>query len=110
VFALGPDGRVADSCRALDAIRVIHDLESLFQNLPERVTASERELCRPKRSRSGWEAQTRSHTDTVRLEAHADTNPIRPAEQRYVQEHGSVAYDQKHEDELADQPSFHAQQ
>jgi hypothetical protein len=33
VFALGPDGRVADSCRALDAIRVIHDLESLFQNL-----------------------------------------------------------------------------
>jgi hypothetical protein len=31
---------------------------------------------------------------TVRLEAHADTNPIRPAEQRYVQEHGSIAYDQ----------------
>jgi hypothetical protein len=31
---------------------------------------------------------------TVRLEAHADTNPIRPAEQRYMQEHGSVAYTQ----------------
>jgi hypothetical protein len=28
----------------------------------------------------------------VRLEAHADTNPIRPSEQRYVQEHGSAAY------------------
>jgi hypothetical protein len=41
VFALAPDGRVAYSCRALDAIRVIHDLESLFQNLPERVAASE---------------------------------------------------------------------
>lgn len=34
-----------------------------------------------------------SHS-TTRLEAHADTNPIRPAEQRYVQEHGSVAYAQ----------------
>jgi hypothetical protein len=31
---------------------------------------------------------------TVRLEAHADTNPIRPAEQRYIQEHGSVEYAQ----------------
>ena len=31
---------------------------------------------------------------TARLEVHADTNPIRPAEQRYVQEHGSVAYNQ----------------
>jgi hypothetical protein len=31
---------------------------------------------------------------TARLEAHVDTNPIRPAEQRYVQEHGSVAHDQ----------------
>ena len=30
---------------------------------------------------------------TVRLDAHADTNPIRPAE-RYMQEHGSVAYTQ----------------
>jgi hypothetical protein len=28
-----------------------------------------------------------------RLEAHVDTNPIRPAEQRYVHEHGSTAYD-----------------
>ena len=33
VYALGSDGKVADSCRALDAIRVIHDLEDLFQNL-----------------------------------------------------------------------------
>jgi hypothetical protein len=81
---------------------------------------------------------------TARLEAHVDTNPIRPAERRYVQEHGSAAYAQllgrlfdelfpagvttpplhenvvrwkllrrsamKHEDELASQSSFHAQQ
>jgi hypothetical protein len=30
----------------------------------------------------------------ARLVAHADTNPIRPAEQRYMQEHGSPAYQQ----------------
>ena len=31
---------------------------------------------------------------SARFEAHVDTNPIRPAEQRYVQEHGSAAYAQ----------------
>ena len=28
------------------------------------------------------------------LEVHADTNPIRPVERRYVKEHGSEAYNQ----------------
>jgi hypothetical protein len=94
VFALGSDGKVADGCRALDAIRVIHDLESLFQNLrgardrlQKGVVPSE-EI---KKHAGNPNAQPHS---TARLEAHADTNPIRPAEQRYVQEHGSVAYDQ----------------
>lgn len=32
-YALGSDGKVAEGCRALEAIRVIHDLEDLFQNL-----------------------------------------------------------------------------
>ena len=33
VFALGADGKVADGCRAVEAVRVIHDLDDLFQNL-----------------------------------------------------------------------------
>ena len=33
VYALGPDGKVADGCRALEALRVIHDLDGSFQNL-----------------------------------------------------------------------------
>jgi hypothetical protein len=32
VYALGSDGKVSDGCRALDALRVIHDLDDLFQN------------------------------------------------------------------------------
>ena len=42
---------------------------------------------------SGRRAKRAPH-GSVRLEAHADTTPIRPAEQRYVQEHGSAAYAQ----------------
>jgi hypothetical protein len=33
VYAVGTDGKVADGCRALEAIEMIHDLDDLFQNL-----------------------------------------------------------------------------
>jgi hypothetical protein len=33
VYALGPDGKVADACRAIETVRVIHDLDDLFQSL-----------------------------------------------------------------------------
>jgi hypothetical protein len=94
VFALGTDGKVADGCRALDAIRVIHDLESLFQNLRGARDRLRRGIVPSEeiRKRVG-EPKPQPH-GTVRLEAHADTNPIRPAEQRYVQEHGSETYTQ----------------
>lgn len=94
VYALGTDGRVADGCRALDAIRVIHDLEDLFQNLRgardrlrSGIVPSE-EI----KKRAG-EPNPQQH-GTARIEVHVDTNPIRSSEQRYVQEHGSVAYAQ----------------
>ena len=94
VYALGSDGKVADGCRALEAIRVIHDLEALFQNLRgardrlRRGIVSSEEI----KKRAG-DPNPQPHS-TARLEAHVDTNPIRPAEQRYVQEHGSLAYAQ----------------
>lgn len=92
VYALGPDGKVAYGCRALDAIRVIHDLENLFQNLRGARDRLRSGIVLSDETKKRV-AQPQPH-GTVRLEAHADTNPIRPAEQRYLQEHGSLAYDQ----------------
>ena len=92
VFALSGDGKVADGCRALEAIRVIHDLEGLFQNLRgarERLQKGIVPSEQIKKRAGNPNPQPRS---TARLEVHADTNPIRLAEQRYVQEYGSVAY------------------
>jgi hypothetical protein len=94
VFALGPDGKVADGCRAVEAIRVIHDLEDLFQNLRgarDRLQKGIIPSDEVKKRAGDPSAQPRG---TARVEAHFDTNPLRPAEQRYVQEHGAVAYDQ----------------
>src|SRR5580704_8325455 len=90
VYAVGSDGKVADGCRAVDAIRVIHDLDSLFQNLraarerlQKGIVASE-EI---KKREGEPKSQLRS---VAQLEAHADSNPIRPAELHYVQDHGSA--------------------
>lgn len=94
VFALGTDGRVADGCRALEAIRLIHDLDGLFQNLRGARDRLRRGIVPSEEIKKRVGEPNPQPHGTVRLEAHADTNPIRPAEQRYVQEHGSVVYDQ----------------
>jgi hypothetical protein len=93
VFALEPDGKVAHGCRAVEAIRVIHDLDGLFQNLRsarERirlgVVASEEFEKREK-------GVTRRPQTSARLEAHTYANPIRSAELDYVREHGVASYE-----------------
>jgi hypothetical protein len=94
LFALGSDGNVAYGCRALDTIRVIHDLDSLFQNLRGARNRLQKGIVPSEKiKKRAGDPSAQPHV-TARLETHADTNPIRPAEQRYVQEHGSVAYDQ----------------
>jgi hypothetical protein len=94
VVALGPDGRFADGCRALEAIRVIHDLEDLFQNLQGARDRLQRGIVPSEEIKKRVGEPNPEPHSTVRLKAHADTNPIRSAEQRCIQEHGSVAHAQ----------------
>jgi hypothetical protein len=94
VYAAGSDGKVADGCRAIEAIRVIYDLYRFPQNL----------LCARERIRRGVllseELKNRTADSTpqrkgrVLLAAPAEENPVQSAERRYLQEHGSLAYDQ----------------
>jgi len=92
VYALGPDGKVADGCRAIETVHVIHDLDDLFQNLRgARDRLRKGIVPSEKIKRRVGDPNAQPHS-TARLEARADTNPIRPAEQRYVQEHGAMAY------------------
>jgi hypothetical protein len=94
VFALGPDGKVADGCRAVEVLRVIHDLDGLFQNLRSARDRLRKGIVPSDRFKKRVEDVNARPQTTARLVAHADNNPIRPAEQRYVQEHGSQAYQQ----------------
>jgi hypothetical protein len=94
VYALGPDGKVANGSRALEALRVIHDLDDLFQNLRGARDRLQKGVVPSEEVKKRVGEPNSQPRGTVRIEAHADTNPVRPAERRYVQEHGSVAYDQ----------------
>ncbi|MFZ1919174.1 MAG: hypothetical protein WAU58_16485 [Terriglobales bacterium] len=94
VYALGTDGKVADGCRALEALGVIHDLDGLFQNLRSaRDRLRKGIVSSEEMKKRAANPNPQEHT-TARLGAHTDPNPIRLAEQRYVQEHGSVAHQQ----------------
>jgi len=94
VNALGPDGKVADGCRAIETLRVIHDLDGLFQNLRGARDLLQRGIVPSEEIKKGLGEPNPQPHGTARLEAHEDTNPIRPAERRYVQEHGREAYSQ----------------
>jgi hypothetical protein len=93
-YALGSDGKVADGCRAVEALRVMHDLDGLFQNLRGARDRIQKGIVPSKEVKKRVAETNPQPHGTARIEAHADTNPIRPAERRYMQEHGSVAYDQ----------------
>lgn len=92
VFALGQDGKVAGGCRALETVRVMHDLHDLFQNLrnardrlQKGIVLSDALNKRPVDANSHRQAASRIMLQT-------DISPVRLAESRYVQEHGSQAY------------------
>jgi hypothetical protein len=94
IYALGTDGKVADGCRALEVIRVIHDLDDLFQNLSNARDRLRRGIVPSDEVKKRSADASPRPQSTARLETHPDTNPIRPAERRYVQERGSEAYAQ----------------
>lgn len=94
IFAVGPNGKVAEGCRPIETVRVIHDLDALFQNLRiarDRVKKGIVLSDEIKNHVGG--ANSRSQIAS-RLEVHTNINPVRLAEQRYSQEHGSWAYQQ----------------
>lgn len=93
VYALGEDGKVADGCRALEAVRVIHDLAGFFQNLRSARDRLRRGIVASDEVKKRVEGGTSGPQASAQLVAKADTNPIRPAEQRFVQEHGELAYE-----------------
>jgi hypothetical protein len=96
IYAVDGDGQLADGCRALEALKLIHEMHERFGN----VRAARERLAKglpfpdvPKK------ASPDPSPTAARLVASTDQravfqNPILPAVYRFQQEHGDRAYDQ----------------
>lgn len=93
IYAVGEDGTVSDGCRAIEAIRVIYDLDH-FQNLRSARDRVQRGVLVSEQVKNRTAESTPQTKRRVLVAAHPDDNPVRSAENRYFQEHGSLAYDQ----------------
>lgn len=93
IYAVGTDGKVADGCRAIEAIRVIYDLDR-FQNLRSARDRVRRGVLVSEQVKTRTAGSTQQTKGSVLLATQAEENPVRTAERRYLQEHGSLAYDQ----------------
>ena len=93
IYAVGSDGKVAESCRAIETVRVIHDLYR-FQNLIGARDRARRGIVASEEVKKHMGDST-PHAKTVgHLVVQAEMNPVRSAERRYLQEHGQAEYDQ----------------
>lgn len=93
IYAVGPDGKVAGGCRPLEVLRVLHDVEALFENvrnarlqMAKGIVASD-EI---KKTEDAMNRGTVKYRAELRSEVRTIDNPVRTAELRYIQEHGTT--------------------
>lgn len=94
VYAGGADGKVADGCRALEALKILHDL---FYSFPSIRMARDRVqkgvlvsdlIKRPPQDPTPQPQPMRAELRTM-----LSVNPVQPSESRYIQAHGERDYD-----------------
>jgi hypothetical protein len=88
IYAVGPDGKVADGCRPVETLRLFYDLDMIFDNLRSARQRLQKGFVLSDELNKLQENPPTNQRTTARLEARVDTNPMRPAEARYVQQHG----------------------
>jgi len=92
IYALGSDGKVAEGCRAVETLRVLYDLDRIFDNLRGTRDRVRRGILISDEIRKLQENPPPKQKTTARLEVHVDNNPVRLAEYRYVQQHGPYIF------------------
>ncbi len=99
IYALSPDGKLAEGCRPIETLRILYDVDMMFDNLRGARERVRRGTLVSEELRKRQENPLPQQKITARLEAHAtnnafrlgvhvDNNPVRLAESRYIQQHG----------------------
>ena len=93
IYALGPSGRVAKGCRAVEALRILYELDNLFQNLRgARMRVQQGTVAADLIEEAQRKAQPKPRIRATFRPGSVETNPIRPAEQAYIREHGKKQF------------------
>jgi len=89
IFALGEDGKVAEGCRAVEALRIIYDLDRLFDNVRSARERLRKGIVTSDAIKKSLENKKTNQKASAHLEGRIDTNPLPLAEYKYVHEHGA---------------------
>jgi hypothetical protein len=93
VYAVDADGKVANACRAVEALKLFHDMFYFFQNVEAARKRVQGGVLASELTRQWREpADPRPLAATAQLSASRDTKPVLAAEVRYVQSHGERDY------------------
>ena len=90
IYALGPDGKLAEGCRPIETLRIFYNLNGMFDDLRGARDRVRRGTLVSDEIRKRQENPPPRQNTVVRLEVRVDTNPVRPAEFRYAQQHGPL--------------------
>jgi len=101
IYAVNPDGNLADGCRTIEAIRVIWDLANMFDNLRGARERVRKGITVSDLMRKPKEAPP-SERGQAMIMVHVSDNPVEAAEMRYVREHGASGLNRAIEDLVFD--------
>ncbi len=97
VYALDADGKIASGCRALEALKIIHDMHGLFQQVRlarERVQKGVLVSDLIKQRQENPAPRSTAVLTSGSLHLASQFNSVQPFAYRYQQEHGEHAYQQ----------------
>jgi hypothetical protein len=89
IFAIGGDGKVAEGCRAVEALRILYDLDRSFDNLRSARERLRKGVVASDAIKKSLENTKANQKTSARLEIRVDSSPLRAAEYKYVHDHGA---------------------
>lgn len=89
IYATGADGKVANGCRPVEALRSLHDLDFYFWKMRVGLREQVKKGILP--SDSVKQSADKPQRSASKMSIETDENPVRAAERRYIHDRGEIA-------------------
>lgn len=94
IYALGPEGRVASGSRAIEALRVLYQLENRFVDLKAARERLRRKIVASDSTHASQETTRAGQKAYILMAISVAPNLVSPAEQTYIRQHGNQRFRQ----------------